>query len=122
MSEEGYFGIDWEVNERAMKLVSQARRYVVTKFESGMCVTGKVVKIWRWRSIYNYPRYCAPNETPIHMLKCRRINATNVWKLSITYLGNWLVANGKYSDPKRLILQALDKWMIGREVQSISGL
>ena len=44
-SEEGSFEIGWVVNERTMKSVSQARRHFVTKFESGMCATGKMMKI-----------------------------------------------------------------------------
>ena len=44
MIEQEYFQVDWEANKAAMKAVPVSRRHWVSKFESGMCGTGKMMK------------------------------------------------------------------------------
>ena len=47
MSEQGYFQIDWEVNKLSIKASPVSQCHWVTKFESGMCGTGEMMKIWK---------------------------------------------------------------------------
>ena len=55
ISEKGYFMVDWEANQAAMKSVPQSKRQWVTKFESGICGTGRMMKLWKQRVIDNCP-------------------------------------------------------------------
>lgn len=45
MSEQGYFQVECDANTRSMKSAKVSRRQWVTKFESGMCGFGKMMKI-----------------------------------------------------------------------------
>ena len=87
--------VNWEANDRAMKLVSQARHHFVTKFEKYL--------------IDNCPQCRQPTETPIHILKYQSVSAIDIWKTSMRKLNEWLVANKMYPDLKQLILGMLDK-------------
>ena len=60
-NEEGYFQVDWETNRVAMKSVPIGRRQWVTKFESGMCGTGKMMELWKKRLVNNCPRCVEEN-------------------------------------------------------------
>ena len=63
--------MDWGANKIEMKASPVARQHWVTKFDYGMCGTGKMIKIWKQRLINNCPVCGAPNETSTHILKCR---------------------------------------------------
>ena len=64
-----FFEVDWEATKQAMESVGLSRRHWVTKFESGFCGTGRMMKIWKQRVIDNCPRCGAANETTTHILR-----------------------------------------------------
>ena len=47
LTESRYFQVDWEANSLTMKSSKVSRQYWVTKFESGMCGSEKMIKIWK---------------------------------------------------------------------------
>ena len=85
--EQGYFLVDWEANKLAMKASPVARRYWVTKFESGIYGKGEMMKMWKQRLVNNCPRCGATNETTTHILKCRSKTAQATWDKSFEKLG-----------------------------------
>ena len=118
-SEEGYFQVDWDANKEAMKSVPVSRRHWVTKFESGMCGTGRMMKIWKQRLLDNCPRCGAPNETPQHILTCTSDAAIGVWNQSMEKLEEWLSANKTCLDVKSLLLQIMNQWREGDRVTNL---
>jgi len=77
-TKESFFLVDWETNKKAMGSVNLSRRHWVTKFKSGFCGTGRMMKIWRQRVIDNYTRYGAANEDTPNILQCTSASAQTV--------------------------------------------
>ena len=73
-----------------MKAINVLRRHWVSKFESGMRGSGKMMKIWKQRLVNNCPRCNESNETPTHILKCTSRSARVTWDKSIDKLEEWL--------------------------------
>ena len=115
-SEEGYFQVDWDACKMAMTESKISRRHWVSKFESGWCGTGKMMKVWKYRLVNNCPRCNAPNETSTHILKCPGASATTQWQKSIMELSKWLEENQTCPDISNFLIKALDQWRMGQEV------
>ena len=107
--------VDWEANQAAMKSVPQSKRQWVTKFESGICGTGRMMKLWKQRVIDNCPRCGVPKETTTHIIKCQSVGAQTVWEKSMSELNKWLVENNTCPDLRRLLIHGLQKWRTGDE-------
>ena len=91
----------------------------MAKFESGMCATGRMMKIWKKRLIDNCPRCGAANETSTHILQCSSVDAKTTWEKSMQQLEEWMNTNSTCPHIKRLIIQTLNQW---RKRERISGL
>ena len=115
-TEEGYFQVDWDACKMAMRKSKVTRRHWVTKFESGWCATGKMMKKWNYRLVDNCPRCGAPGESTTHILKCRAASAEIQWGKSMMELSKWLEENNTCPDISKFLVQALDQWRSGEEV------
>ena len=115
----GFLGVDWNANKLAMKSATNTRRKWVTKFESGTCGTGRMMKLWKQRVIDNCPRCGSPNETTTHVLQCKSESATATWESSLAELENWLRDNKTCPDLRKLLVQAIDQWRLGAEVKNL---
>ena len=122
MTEQGYFQVDWEANKDAMKAVKVSRRHWVSKFESGMCGSGKMMKIWKQRLVDNCPRCNAPCETPSHIIKCPSSSANVTWNKSMVKLTEWLKLNKTCPDIVKLILHGMYNWRRGEEITPLTNL
>ena len=120
-SPAGFLEVDWDSMDKAMSKVSLARRQWVTKFESGICGTGRMMKRWKKRVIDNCPRCGCSNETTSHVLKCKAVSAVTVWDKSIESLEEWLRANKTCPDLRRLLLHIMDRWRNDLRVTNISN-
>lgn len=87
----------------------------MTKFESGMYESGKMMKIWKHRLISNCPPCNPSKEAPTDIQKCQSKNAQAIWDVSITKLEDWLQQNKTYPDVMILILHGISMWR-AREV------
>ena len=120
-TETSYFEVDWEANKQAMESVGLARRHWVTKFESGFCGTGRMMKIWKQRVIDNCPRCGAANETTTHILRCPAASAYKSWEKSLVSLEDWLVEKKTCPDLRKLLLHILDRWRYRLEVTNLKN-
>ena len=118
-SPSSFFKVDWESNQKEISSVSLARWHCVTKFESGICGTGRMMKMWKQRVIDNYPRCCAPNETTTHILRCPCDAAKGIWESSLVSLEEWLKENKTCPDLRRLLLHMINRWRLGIEVTNL---
>ena len=115
-SKNSFFQVDWAANKVAMTTVGLARKHWVTKFASGMCGTGRMMKIWNQRLIDNCPRCGMANEDTTHILKCPSASARKVWKQSILSLDEWLVKKKTCPDLRKLLMHMIRRWRMGLEV------
>ena len=122
MTEQGYFQVDWEANKDAMKAVKVSRRHWVSKFESGMCGSGKIMKIWKQRLVDNCPRCNALCETPSHIITYPSSSANVTWEKSMVKLTEWLKLNKTCPDIVRLILHGMTNWRQGEEITPLTNL
>ena len=119
-NKDSFFEVDWEASKGAMKSVGIARKHWVTKFESGMCGTGRMMKIWNQRVIDNCPRCGVANEDTTHILKCPSASAQAVWQNSLLTLDEWLQTKKTCPDLRKLLLHILERWRLGLEVTNLS--
>jgi hypothetical protein len=117
-----FLEVDWDANKRAFKSVSITRRHWVTKFEAGICGTGRMMKLWKQRVIDNCPKCREPNETTTHVLQCKSEATNAIWEKSLESLEGWLRENNTCPDIKRLLLQILNQWRLGQVVQNITDI
>ena len=122
MTEEGYFQVDWEANKLAMKESRIVRRHWITKFESGWCGTGTMMKMWKQRLVSNCPRCYAKNESTTHILQCNSTAAQLTREESMDKLGEWLRSSKTCPDIIKLILSGMSRWRRGLEVPSPQNL
>ena len=115
-TEEGYFQVDWDACKMAIRKSKVTRRHWVSKFESGWCATGKMMKKWKYRLVDNCPRCGAPGESTTHILKCRAASAETQWGKSMMELSKWLEENNTCPDISIFLVQALVQWRSGEEV------
>ena len=115
-TKESFFLVDWEANKKAMKSVKLSRRNWVTKFESGFCGTGRMLKIWKQRVIDNCPRCGAPNETTTHILQCTSESAQSTGKEAVIQLEAWLLQKKTCPDLRKLLVHMINSWRVGHLV------
>jgi len=120
-TQHSFFKVDWEASRAAMASVGLARKHWVTKFESGMCGTGRMMKIWNQRVIDNCPRCGISNEDTTHILKCPSSSAQTIWEKALTALDGWLIEKKTCPDLKELIIHMLDRWRLGLEVTNLTS-
>ena len=117
---KSFVEVDWNANKIAMQSVSNARRQWVTKFQAGICGTGRMMKRWKQRVIDNCPRCGASNETTEHVLLCQSETAKEIWSKSIQDLDDRLKDIKTCPDLRKLLLNIINQWRSGEEVQNVS--
>ena len=56
-----------------------SKRRWLSKFELGWCRTGKMMKIWKYRPIEDYPRCDYLVETITYILQCQANSTNKKW-------------------------------------------
>ena len=102
--------IDWEAQGKALKSLKQSRRQWVSKFVSGWCGTGKMMKRWKQRVTSSCPRCNNPVEDNTHILECKAVGARAEWTLACKKVDDWLNTATTCPELTRLVIKALDNW------------
>ena len=69
-----------------MESVGLSRKHWVTKFESGFCGAGWMMKIRKQKVMDNYSRYGAENDTTTHIFMCPAASAYKSWEILFVIL------------------------------------
>ena len=104
----------------AMASVKISRKHWVTKFESGICGTGRMMKIWKQRVIDNYPRRGASNETTAHILRCPCESVNPIWDKALQDLDSWVTKEKICPDLRKLLIHTLSRCIYGLEVTNLT--
>jgi hypothetical protein len=105
--------VDWEACGQAMASSSLTTRHWIVKHTSGMCGTGKMMKLWKQRSSSKCPRCEAPVEDAAHVWRCPQPEAKAVWEQSIDGLREWMTKQKTHPAIKRIICERLLAWHSG---------
>ena len=110
LKDSSFLRVDWPAVKNAMQSTTVWRRHWITKFNSGYCSTGRMMKLWRQRVIDTCPRCGIEVETPVHILQCPSVQAGKKWEASIQNLVEWLGSVKTCPDIRKLICCAIQQW------------
>ena len=113
--------IDWKIIGKAMKNTKHGRQQWISKFTSGWCATGKMMKIWGKRISSACPRCNTAIEDNNHILRCKAVGAVKVWDESKSKLNDYLDYTNTCPDLALLIINIIDNWKRGTAIQLQEG-
>ena len=113
--------IDWKIIGKAMKNTKHGRQQWISKFTSGWCATGKMMKTWGKRISSACPRCNTAIEDNNHILLCKAVEAVKVWDESKSKLNDYLDYTNTCPDLALLIINIIDNWKRGTEIQIQEG-
>ena len=102
--------IDWENQEKAIKLVSLSKRRFISKWSSDWIPSGKNIKRWQIRP-HGYCPYCKhENEDTNHILRCIHQDAQQFSKDALWTMVQSLVKIGTCISAVRAIRDEIRSW------------
>ena len=107
--------IDWNVLEKAKKMVTLNRRHWVAKHATGFCATGKtMLRRGQWDTAA-CPRCHHEVEDAAHVTRCPEQDATKVWTKAIAKLEQWLGKQKTQRQIKTALIIGIQAWRSGTE-------
>jgi hypothetical protein len=102
--------IDWITSQKSRKGLPTYRQRWLSKWMTGFCGTGKMLKIYRFQKHSKCPRCQTDNENTNHVLQCNHSEALTLWNTSLTSLEEWMLSNNGHPELVELIILGLTKW------------
>ena len=100
--------IDWKILTKSAK--NYARVKWVSKFVTGICGVGYMLKLWKHQDHSTCPRCGQENETTLHVLLCQEASASQRWKNALNSLDTWMTDNNAEPDMQEIIIKSLQSW------------
>jgi hypothetical protein len=100
--------IDWAALTRSAQ--TYARSKWLSKFVTGICGVGHMLKLWKHQAHSSCPRCGHADENTNHVLLCREASATHTWKTSLSNLDNWLKDNDSAPGLRSAVITHLKNW------------
>jgi hypothetical protein len=118
-SEETMGTIDWDTLQKS---VPQFNRYKwLSKFVTGICGVGYMLKIWKHQSHSLCPRCGQDNEKTEHVLLCQESSATQVWDKAVEDLDTWMSDNLTEPSMQEAIISGITSWRTTRNHHYIAN-
>ena len=114
--------VDWESQGRALRSCRRPRQQWVTKFVSGWCGTGKMMKRWKQRVTAACPRCGHRVEDCTHVLECEAAGAVAEWEIATRKMQEWLQCQDSCPALAALVIRVLTNWKDKSPVQYDSEL
>ena len=99
-----------------MKVNDFAKQKWVSKFMSGWCVTGKMMKFWRQRVAASFPRCNCKVKDVDHVLLCPAVEAVMEWNSSLENVRAWMDANTSCPNLSKSVMHALSRFKSGGDI------
>jgi hypothetical protein len=90
--------------------IDKHRQKWLSKWMTGFCGVGKMLKIYKHQKHSKCPRCMANDEDTSHVLRCPHNDATALWNKSIETMENWMVNNHRHPELIKLIILGLQTW------------
>jgi hypothetical protein len=105
IAEETEHCIDWKVVHKSHKSVDSTTHQWLSKWMTGFCRVGKMMKVYRFQTHTKCPRCQQPNENVKHVLKCQSYGTKQMRALS-----SWITKNDGPEGMGDVITQNLTAW------------
>jgi hypothetical protein len=106
--------IDWTVLRKSAK--NYERIKWLSKFVTGICGVGVMLKLWKHQSHSSCPRCGLDNETSEHVVLCKSPPATAIWDDAIDKLKSWMQDNEAEPHMMQIICSSLRSWRKGERL------
>ena len=100
--------IDWEILTKSAK--NYKRIKWLSKFVTGICGVGYMLKIWKHQAHSSCPRCGQEDETTQHVLLCRETSSTETWDTALDNLDSWMTDNNSDPEMQEVIINSLKAW------------
>ena len=111
--------VDWELFGKSMNLSTRARQKWLSKWLSGFCRVGKMLKLTKYQRHDICPRCEKMKEDIKHVVKCPSIMATNLWNKEVNELKTWNIYNGGDPEIYSIITKSLSSWRNDKAIPTI---
>jgi hypothetical protein len=112
---EEIHSIDWINSEKAIKRLPFSRQLWISKFSSGHCAVGRMMKIRKEWTHDKCPLCLEDNETNDHVLLCQDPRALQQWDTLATKLDKDLQNMTTATTIRRTIMRKLHNWRRKKE-------
>ena len=112
--------IDWEILNRSAKNFEKGKW--LSKFVTGICGVGYMLKIWKHQAHSNCPRCGEGGETTQHVLICQEESASKVWENAVSELNNWMTENNSEPEMQETIIRKISEWRDSTPVNAIPSI
>ncbi len=102
--------IDWNSLARARKGLKTSRSRWLSKWSTGMCGVGIMLKKYKWQQHTKCPRCQQDDEDVQHVLQCPAVLATATWNHEIQKLQEWMIQQQGEPDMVDAIIQNIKAW------------
>ena len=105
--------IDWEHVHKSHRRVTPAFHQFLSKWITGFCGVGAMMKIWKFQTHSKCPRCQMDNENTSHVLQCPHPSAHSLWKEEMKSLDQWMKNNQLHPELRECIVTNLQSWHDG---------
>ena len=105
--------IDWDHTHKSHKTTTPGFHQFISKWISGFCGVGVMMKLWKFQAHSKCPRCQMENESTMHILKCPQPSAHSLWKEEMNNLDEWMKQNGAQPELRVCIVENLQSWHDG---------
>ena len=103
--------IDWETRKTSIMKLPKNRQRWLSKFATGFCGTGKMLKIYKWQTHTKCPRCLQDNETTEHVLRCQGEQTQEIWESELPVLELWMKKNNIHSELISITTHGIKAWL-----------
>lgn len=107
-SEQTVETIDWKALTKSAN--NYARNKWLSKFVTGICGVGSMLKIWKHQKHSSCPRCGHDDETTQHVLLCQEDSAVEKWDTAIAELNKWMEDNNASPAIQSSVINHLRTW------------
>ena len=99
--------IDWELRKKSLSNTPMHRQRWLSKYSTGFCGVGKMLRRYRWQDHTRCPRCNQDNESTQHILQCQGDGVQTLLREEITSLEKWMEEHKCHSELTQLICTRL---------------
>jgi hypothetical protein len=107
--------IDWNTLRKSAS--SYYRIKWLSKFVTGICGVGYMLKLWKHQSHSTCPRCGSENKNVEHVLQCPEQSATQVWEKAVEDLNTCMTDNNLDPGMQKAIIERIKAWRTSHQVE-----